>query len=84
MGCNCGQGRRNLGATTPEVVAMDAANREAQARAEALIVANAPVPEEQAHEPFTRVGDYLKEAAYEASARATEEHFRESLEAQAS
>ncbi len=38
MGCNCGQRRRNQ-VTSVEVVAMEEANRAAQAAAEALIAA---------------------------------------------
>lgn len=41
MACNCGNKRRNLGATSPEVVAMQQANESAQRAAEALIVAQA-------------------------------------------
>lgn len=41
MACNCGNKRRNLGATSPEVVAMQQANEAAQRAAEALIVAQA-------------------------------------------
>jgi hypothetical protein len=41
MACNCGNKRRNLGATSPEVAAFEAANRQAQANAEALIAKEA-------------------------------------------
>ena len=41
MACNCGNRRRNLGAVTPEVVAMQQANEAAHRAAEALIVAQA-------------------------------------------
>lgn len=41
MACNCGNKRRDLGATSPEVVAMQQANEAAQRAAEALIVAQA-------------------------------------------
>lgn len=41
MACNCGNKRRDLGATSPEIVAMQQANESAQRAAEALIVAQA-------------------------------------------
>lgn len=41
MACNCGQTRRNLGATTPEIVAMQRANEAAQKAAEDLLVKQA-------------------------------------------
>lgn len=41
MACNCGNSRRNLGATSPELVAMQQANEAAQRAAEALIVEQA-------------------------------------------
>lgn len=43
MACNCGNKRRNLGVTSPEVVAMQQANESAQRAAEALIVAQAAI-----------------------------------------
>lgn len=75
MACNCGGAQRQRNQVTSiEVVAMQEAERAAQEAADALAVKAAR----------TATDDYLRNAAYEDSARATEEHFRKTLEEQAS